>query len=527
MDGVAPAAAKAPKPVVPPEELFKYRDGASAADLFNSGATGYAYNDFVMLPGHIYFGADDVSLTTKVSRNVELRAPFVSSPMDTVTEGDMAIHMALFGGIGVVHYNNTVREQKREVDRVKRYENGFITDPKTLSPEDTVADALDIKKRFGFMGIPITSSGGMESKLCGMVTTRDVEFVRDRTTPLRDVMTTELVTANEGTTLEQAYNIIKKAKKGKLPIVNSRGELVGLVARTDILKNRDYPNSAKDPERKRLLCGAAIGTRKEDRERLDTLVEAGIDVVVLDSSQGDSMFQLDMLRWIKTAHPGLDVIAGNVVTQNQAAHLIAAGADGLRVGMGCGSICTTQEVMACGRPQATAVYRVAKLAAEHGIPVIADGGVSSVGHIIKGLALGASTVMMGSMLAGTQESPGEYVYRSAPGGDGTVRYKKYRGMGSVAAMKAGSAVRYFAEGENDRIRVAQGVTGSVTDKGSLKRYLPYLTIAVKHGLQDMGVMSVAQMHEYMRADHLRFQVRTPAAQAEGGVHSLAHYDREH
>lgn len=470
-----------------------------------------------MLPGHIYFGVEDVSTRSRISRNTKICLPLISSPMDTVTESEMAINMALQGGIGIIHYNNTVREQKREVDRVKRYENGFITDPKTLSPQNTVRDAFNIKDRYGFMGIPITASGGMNSKLVGIVTNRDVEFIRDRDTPLEDIMTTEVQTASEGCSLELAYSILKESKKGKLPIVNAAGELVGLVARTDILKNRDFPESSKDRSGKRLLCGAAIGTRPEDKDRLEALVDAGLDIVVLDSSQGDSVYELDMLRYIKEKHPQLDVVAGNVVTQNQAYHLIKAGADGLRIGMGSGSICTTQEVMACGRAQATAVYRVSKLAREYDVPCIADGGVSSSGHIIKGLACGASAVMMGSMLAGTEESPGEYFYK-----DG-VRLKKYRGMGSVDAMKKGSSVRYFSE--DDRIRVAQGVSGAVADKGSVKRFLPYLRMGVKHGFQDLGVRSIPELHEQMHDGKLRFQVRTPAAQLEGNVHSLFTYEK--
>ncbi|GJQ15902.1 hypothetical protein GpartN1_g7693.t1 [Galdieria partita] len=501
------------------EELFPFKDGATAAQVFDNpqNCYGYSYNDFILLPGHIYFKHDQVNLTTKLTKSITLNAPLVSSPMDTVTESEMAIAMALQGGIGVIHCNNSVKEQKKEVERVKRFENGFITDPKTLAPFHTVADAYELKKKYGFMGIPITEDGRMGSRLLGIVTKRDVEFVKDWTTPLSEVMTSELVTAPQGCTLDQANETLKVSKKGKLPIVDCDGCLVGLVSRTDLTKNRDFPEASKDVKNKKLLCAAAIGTRHEDRERLESLIEVGVDCIVLDSSQGDSIFQLEMLRYIKTKYPSLEVICGNVATQSQAYHLIQAGADAIRVGMGCGSICTTQEVMACGRPQATAVYKVSRVCKQYHIPCIADGGVSSIGHIIKGLCCGASTVMLGSMLAGTEEAPGEYFYK-----DG-IRLKRYRGMGSAEAMKKGSALRYFSE--DDRVKVAQGVSGAVIDKGSIKRYVPYLLSGVRHGFQDMGVLSIEQLHEYIDQGKLRMQLRTPAAQLEGNVHSLFTYEK--
>ena len=490
-------------------------DGYTAEQLFAS-SSGYTYDDLIILPGHIHFTVDDVSLQTRLTKRISLNTPLASSPMDTVTEAQMAIAMALQGGIGFIHYNNTIEEQAAEITKVKRFKNGFISDPKVLSPQHTVRDVHDIKRKYGFSGVPITETGRMGSRLLGMVTNRDMDFVTDADTPIAQIMTRELITAPEGCSLEEANQLLRESKKGKLPITNSAGELVALISRNDLKKNRDYPFASKDAN-KQLLVGAAIGTRLDDRDRLAALVSAGVDVVILDSSQGDSTFQAEMIHWIKLTYPQLDVIAGNIVTSRQAAHLVAAGADGLRVGMGVGSICTTQEVMACGRPQATAIYKVAMYAKQHGVPIMADGGISSIGHIIKALALGSSMVMMGSMLAGTEESPGEYFYQ-----DG-IRLKKYRGMGSIEAMAKGSAKRYFSE--NERIRVAQGVSGAVVDKGSIQRYLPYLSQGIRHGLQDIGEISVMALHEALYTNRLYFERRTAAAQAEGGVHHLHTYEK--
>ncbi|CAL5872619.1 uncharacterized protein PFLUO_LOCUS6885 [Penicillium psychrofluorescens] len=515
-------------------ETYTTRDGLDVDTLIDSDKHGaLTYNDFLVLPGYIGFPASDVTLDTPVTKRISLKVPLLSSPMDTVTEHNMAIHMALLGGLGVIHHNCSPEDQAEMVRKVKRYENGFILDPVVLSPKATVGEAKELKAKWGFGGFPVTEDGSLRSKLIGMVTSRDIQFHPNNEDPVTAIMATDLVTAPAGTTLAEANDVLRQSKKGKLPIVDTNGNLVSLLSRSDLMKNLYYPLASKLPHSKQLICSAAIGTREEDKHRLKLLVEAGLDIVNLDSSQGNSLYQIEMIKYVKKTFPEIDVIAGNVVTREQAASLIAAGADGLRIGMGSGSACITQEVMACGRPQAAAVRSVSSFAARFGVPCIADGGIQNVGHIVKGLAMGASTVMMGGLLAGTTESPGEY-YVSNEG----LLVKAYRGMGSIAAMedrKAGGSAkdskasnagtaRYFSEKAS--VLVAQGVAGSVVDRGSVTKFIPYLVAGVQHSLQEIGTQSVAALHEAVNNGTVRFEMRSASAMAEGNVHDLHSYDKK-
>lgn len=493
-------------------------DGFTARKIMSQGYS-YTYDDIILLPGYIDFPTEEVELSTRLTKNISLRTPCISSPMDTVTEAQMAAAMAFQGGIGIVHYNMGPQEQARHIRKAKTLRLGIVSEPACLRPSDTISQVDQIKLSRGFSSVLITENGQIGSKLLGVVTSRDIDFVSDRHTELREVMSTDLVTAPAGCTYEEALKALVSSKKSLLPIVLENGEVVELMCRTDLRQQREFPafGAPSLGSDGKILVGAAIGTRESDKQRLSMLVDAGVNVVVLDSSQGNSIYQREMLAFSKRTYPELDIVAGNVVTSYQAENLIAAGADALRVGMGSGSICTTQEVCAVGRGQATAVYKTACVAKQFGVPVIADGGIANSGHIVKALVLGASTVMMGSFLAGTAEAPGDYFYQNGQ------RVKKYRGMGSLEAMTKGSDARYL--GDKSKLKIAQGVSGAVADKGSVMKLVPYTMHAVKQGFQDLGVKSIGAAHEALALGRIELEVRTGAAQAEGGVHHLVSYEK--
>ncbi|KAA6417380.1 MAG: inosine 5 -phosphate dehydrogenase [Trebouxia sp. A1-2] len=473
-----------------------------ASRLFGQGIT-YTYDDVIFHPGHINFGAHEVNLATHLTKKIKLTSPAVSSPMDTVTEANMAIIMATLGGIGFVHYNMPLEQQVEAVKRVKQQPAGYEANPIIL----------------GFRNACVTDSGAVGGKLLAVATPKGLHLVEGQSaSDLGNVTAAyqsqindrSAPTASEATSPEEVQLIMAKHQIEILPFVDQKGNLVKVAYKQIVPPSLDSKG--------RYLVGAAVGTRQEDRTRVDELrKQADVDVVILDSSQGDSIYQIEMLQHLKQAHPDLQVIAGNVVTGAQARRLIAAGADALRVGMGSGSICTTQEVCAVGRGQATAVYHVGRVARAAGVPIIADGGVQNSGHIVKALALGASTVMCGSMFAGTTEAPGEYFTSNG------TRVKKYRGMGSLEAMQKGSESRYYGDTQN--IKIAQGVSGTVKDKGSIRQTVPFLLQASRQGFQDLGARDLASAHGLLRSGQMRLECRTGAAQAEGGVHDMHSFDK--
>ena len=445
---------------------------------------GITFDDVLLVPQYSEVTPNMINLQTHLTKKIVLNIPMMSAAMDTVTESKMAISMARQGGIGIIHKNMSIEEQASEVDRVKRSESGVIVDPFFLTKDHTIQDADDIMGRYRISGVPIVDEN---KKLIGIITNRDIKFEQDMSKKIEEAMTKDnLVTAKEGVNLEEAQQILKQHKIEKLPIVDDEGHLKGLITIKDIEKKIQYPNSAKD-KRGRLLCGAAVGITGDLLDRVKALYEAKVDVVVLDSAHGHSKGVIEAVKKIKAAYPDLQVIAGNVATAEGCRALIEAGADCVKVGIGPGSICTTRVVAGIGVPQVTAVMDCAEAAAEYGVPVIADGGIKYSGDIVKALAAGASVCMMGSMFAGTEESPGEIVlYRGRS-------YKTYRGMGSIAAMEHGSKDRYFQDG-NKKL-VPEGVEGMVAYKGKAEDITYQMIGGLKSGMGYCGAPNIKTLQE--------------------------------
>lgn len=444
---------------------------------------GITFDDVLLVPAYSQVIPNQVDLTTKLTKKITLNIPMMSAGMDTVTEHDMAIAMARQGGIGIIHKNMSIEAQAEEVDKVKRSENGVITDPFSLSPENTLEDAENLMHKFRISGVPVTEG----KKLVGIITNRDLKFETDYTRKIKEVMTSEgLITAKEGITLEEAKEILGKARKEKLPIVDDNFNLTGLITIKDIEKAIKYPLSAKDSQG-RLLCGAGVGINANVLDRVGALVDANVDVVVLDSAHGHSENVLNCLRMIKKEFPDLDVIAGNVATGDATKALIEAGADAVKVGIGPGSICTTRVVAGIGVPQITAIMDCYEVAKTYGIPIIADGGIKYSGDMTKAIAAGGNVCMMGSMFAGCEESPGmTELYQGR-------KYKVYRGMGSISAMENGSKDRYFQQ--DAKKLVPEGVEGRVPFKGSVEDTVFQLVGGIRSGMGYCGAATITDLQE--------------------------------
>ena len=444
---------------------------------------GITFDDVLLVPAYSEVIANDVDTRTRLTNKIQLNIPMMSASMDTVTEHRMAIAMARQGGIGIIHKNMSIEEQAEEVDKVKRSENGVITDPFSLSPEHTIQDADDLMAKYRISGVPITEG----TKLVGIITNRDLKFETDYSKKIKESMTSEgLVTAKEGITLEEAKQILGRARKEKLPIVDDDFNLKGLITIKDIEKQIKYPNAAKD-DQGRLLCGAGVGITADVLDRVQALVDAHVDVIVVDSAHGHSANVLRVVRMVKDKFPDLQVIAGNVATGAGAKALIEAGADCVKIGIGPGSICTTRIVAGIGVPQITAIMSAYEEAKKAGIPIIADGGIKYSGELTKAIAAGADVCMLGSMLAGCDESPGDFeLYQGR-------KYKVYRGMGSLAAMENGSKDRYFQT--NAKKLVPEGVEGRVAYKGTVEDTIFQMMGGLRSGMGYCGAKDIKTLQE--------------------------------
>lgn len=462
---------------------MKSRDLKGDSSMAKIIGDGITFDDVLLVPQYSEVVPNEIDVSTYLTKSIHLNIPFISAGMDTVTEHQMAIAMARCGGIGIIHKNMSIEQQAEEVDMVKRSENGVITDPFFLTADHTLKDANDLMAKFRISGVPITEG----KKLVGIITNRDLVFEEDYTKKIRECMTSEhLVTAKEGTTLEEAKQILARAKVEKLPIVDDEGNLKGLITIKDIEKQMKYPNAAKDAQG-RLLCGAALGITANVVERAQELINAHVDVVVLDSAHGHSANVLKCVSMLKEKFPDLQIIAGNVATGEATEALIKAGADCVKIGIGPGSICTTRVVAGIGVPQVSAVMNSFEVADKYGIPIIADGGIQYSGDVVKAIAAGGSTVMMGSVFAGCDEAPGEFeLYQGR-------KYKVYRGMGSLGAMKQknGSADRYFQA--NAKKLVPEGVEGRVAYKGRVEDTIFQFVGGLRAGMGYCGAKDITTL----------------------------------
>ena len=468
---------------------------------------GLTYDDVLLIPAYSEVLPSQVSLKTKFSRNISLNVPIVSAAMDTVTEQQLAIAIAREGGIGVIHKNMSIAEQARQVHAVKRAENGMIYDPVTIKRGSTVADALKMMEEYHIGGIPVVDD---EKHLVGIVTNRDLRFERDLNKLIDDVMTKDnLITTNQSTDLEQAAQILQQHKIEKLPVVDSDGKLIGLVTYKDITKAKDKPNACKD-SLGRLRVAAGVGVTADSMQRVDALVAAGVDAIVIDTAHGHSKGVVGVLRAVKAKYPQIDVVVGNIATGEAAKYLVENGADGVKVGIGPGSICTTRIIAGVGVPQLSAVYDVAKALEGTGVPLIADGGIRYSGDIVKALAAGAYSVMLGGMLAGVEESPGDTIIFNGR------KYKSYRGMGSLEAMEKGSKDRYFQAGETDTKKlVPEGIAARVPYKRTLYEVVYQMLGGLRAGMGYCGAPDIERLHG------AQFTRITNAGVAESHPHDVA------
>ncbi len=468
---------------------------------------GLTFDDVLLIPAYSQVLPREVNLRTKFSRNITLNVPIVSAAMDTVTEASMAIAIAREGGIGVIHKNMSIAEQARQVHAVKRAENGMIYDPVTIKRTATVGDALKMMEEYHIGGIPVVDDDGL---LVGIVTNRDLRFEANPKRPVSEVMTSQgLVTTSQSTNLEEAARILQEHKIEKLPVVDAEGRLVGLVTYKDITKAKDKPNACKD-ELGRLRVAAGVGVTGDTMERVEALVKAGVDAIVIDTAHGHSQGVVGKLHAIKEAYPNIDVVVGNIATGEAAKFLVDNGADGVKVGIGPGSICTTRVIAGVGVPQLTAVYDVAKALEGTGVPLIADGGIRYSGDIVKALAAGGYSVMLGGMLAGVEESPGETIIFNGR------KYKSYRGMGSLEAMEKGSKDRYFQADQTDAKKlVPEGIAARVPYKGSLQEVVYQMLGGLRAGMGYCGAPDIEALHQ------AKFTRITAAGVLESHPHDVA------